>query len=392
MKIVFNIDSSAKSSIPEFITQVSSFKCRLQVDLKSTTVVASDMEPSELEHLIDAVNHCFKITGVSINTIDMATEKMEYMVDTTSTKIQSPKKIEYQNADIEKQMNKLLQIIHWMIEHKKVPSSEIIKHLLTVGSEIAMRFNPKPSPKVSVGDIVSCQYGTHLNGEFSGVHVHALVCDILDNSAFLIPMKPEILKGQFYLPFACTKDVVYTGPEKYLEGSLLLKKGNYVAIERIDQILGSALPQYFDKVRKVLPKAYCFEGMNSSNASNQEESTEFATIEDALEKFLGNKIGSLDENSTLESKVDHFLETINFPNEPLIKQAFLASCKVKTIKYESILSELQNANSELSTNRIKTILKDAFTNWIYMNYPNISKQFSNISIIPLLKFFSKNYK
>lgn len=44
MKIAFSISSPVEgAAIPKLIAEVSSFKCRVQVDLNNGTVVASDV-------------------------------------------------------------------------------------------------------------------------------------------------------------------------------------------------------------------------------------------------------------------------------------------------------------------------------------------------------------
>ena len=79
-------------------------------------------------------------------------------------------------------------------------------------------------------------------------------------------------------------------------------------------------------------------------------------------------------------------------NETLIKQAFVVACKIKKVNYESILIELRKQNPSQKENEIKQALKDAFKTWISNNYPTIIEQFPKISIMSLLKFFSKNFK
>lgn len=242
MKIAFRINSPVEGAIPKLIAKVSSFKCRVQVDLNNGTIVASDVDPLRIENVIDVVENCFKITGVDIDTTDVVfkvEEPTAEEITETESKVEEPvaevisaddlsfKKIEFQNDDIKSQMNKLLKIIYWMIYKKNVSANEIVKHLITTGTEIAMRFNPKPSIGVNVGDIVDCQYGTHLDGEISGGHVHALVCNIINNIVFVIPITKQIIEGQFYLPFSHAKDVIYAEPTKYKQGTLLLDRGCY---------------------------------------------------------------------------------------------------------------------------------------------------------------------
>ncbi len=448
MKIAFRINSPVEGAIPKLIAKVSSFKCRVQVDLNNGTIVASDVDPLRIENVIDVVENCFKITGVDIDTTDVVfkvEEPTAEEITETESKVEEPaaevisaddlsfKKIEFQNDDIKSQMNKLLKIIYWMIYKKNVSANEIVKHLITTGTEIAMRFNPKPSIGVNVGDIVDCQYGTHLDGEISGGHVHALVCNIINNIVFVIPITKQIIEGQFYLPFSHAKDVIYAEPTKYKQGTLLLDRGCYVGIERLQAIIGKALPEFFDEVIEVLPEAYCFESLTSTDTFYDEESVEdfeaeidstsenlentsesekitesfevepvsdttakdfskFKNIEDVLAELIGDSIQSLDKNSDLEPQLDDFLTAIGMSNEVLIKQAFVVACKVKSVKYESILIELRSQNPDQKDEEIKQALKDAFKTWINNNYPTIIEQFPKISIISLLKFFAKSFK
>ena len=442
MKIAFSITSPVEGAIPKLIAKVSSFKCRVQVDLNNGTIVASDVDPLRIENVIEVVENCFEITGVDIDTTDVAFEvekpaveekrKTEGKANKTSLEAVSAnnlsfKKIKFKNNDVEKQINRLLKIIYWIMYKENVPSDEIVKHLLTTGAEIAMRFNPKPSIRVNVGDIVDCKYGTHLDSEISGGHVHALVCNIVNNTVFIIPITKQIIEGQFYLPFSAEKDVVYTEPNSYKKSTLLLDRGSYVGIERLNKVIGKALPEFFDEVIEVLPEAYCFESLTSIDTSYYEENVEdfeaedtivgnetevdsisedvemisdttardfskFERIEDALTELIGESIQTLDKNSDLEPQLDDFLTTIGISNEILIKQAFLAACKVKKIKYESVVIELKNQNPDKKEDEIKQALKDAFKTWISTNYPTITEQFPKISIISLLKFFSKSFK
>ena len=53
------------------MTAVSSFQSRVQVDLNNGTVVASEVDPLKMEEVIKAIENCFEITGVDIDTTDV---------------------------------------------------------------------------------------------------------------------------------------------------------------------------------------------------------------------------------------------------------------------------------------------------------------------------------
>lgn len=393
MKIAFSISSPVEKAIPKLIAKVSSFKCRVQVDLKHGTVVASDVDPLNFDNVIEAVDNCFEITGVDIDTTDVVFE------------VEKP----------------------------------------VVEANYADDLFFQASSNINIGDIVECHYGNNLDSEISGNHVHALVCDFINNTAFVIPITKQIIDEQFSLPFSSDKDVVYDEPNKYIGGTLLLNRGCYVGIERLHKVIGRALPEFFDEVIETLPEAYCFESI-STHTSYDEESVEdfkakdttvantvvdsqtevklinvatddlsendtinqtaeteiastntdidfskFENFEDTLSALIGMNIQSLNKNSDLEPQLDNFLTSIGFSNAILVKQAFIAAYKVEKVKYDSIIIELKNQNPHLMEDEIKQTLRDAFKIWI-SNYPTIMKQFPRISIISLLKFFVKSYK
>lgn len=451
MKILFNISSPMEESIPKLISSVSYFKCRVHVDLENYTVLATDMNSLNLEDFIDLVNNHFKITSVDIDTTDMVFEtEPTVVVESKTTRADITKidskpdpidavhctNIKFGNIEVEEEINKLLKVIYQMISKKNIPAEQIINQINSVTTEFSMKFNPKPNIDINVGDIVDCLYGTHLDSEVSGGHVHVLICNIINDIAFVIPIAKGILEGQFNLPFSNEKDVIYSESDKYNVGTLILDRGNYIGIERLNKVVGKALPEFFDEVIEVLPEAYCFGSMlsknsfqndgflqnsetmntdskdsktntglenvskaettikNDENAPNNttKDLTDFKNIEEALSELIGETIQSLDKNSDLESQLDKFLAEIKMSNNLLVKQAFVAACKVKKLKFESILIELKNKNPNYSEEEIKKFLKDTFKTWLSTNYPIILEQFPRISFMQLLKFFSRNYK
>lgn len=460
MKITFSISSPVKGAISKLMAEVSSCKCRIHVDLRNRRVEASEVDSVGFQAVIDVIENCFEITGVDIDTTDAFCEtqgtaieekaEIEHEAAEVESEDEKPiaransaddlivNKIEFQNSDVEMHMNKLNKICHWMVYRENASAEDIVKHLISTQAEIAMRFNPKDYVSVKVGDIVDCNYGTHIESEISGGHVFSLVCNIVNDLVFVIPITKQVIEGQFYLPLRAGKNVVYAEPDRYKEGTLLLSRGSYISIERVQKVVGNAFPEFFEEVIEVLPEVYCFEGMPSTNKPYETESvndfepsdnntredvqsaacevednaaeadsitenaetvrvstdtdfSRFDNFEEVLAELIGEKVKSLNKDSDLEPQLDDFLASIGMPNDTLIKQALVAACEVKKVKYDSIIFYLEDQNSRLEYDEIKQVLKDTFKAWINTNYPTITERFPKFSIISLLKFFAKNF-
>ena len=87
-------------------------------------------------------------------------------------------------------------IIYWAMYSNKAKSHDICQYLMSTGQEIAMKYNPKAPTKFAIGDIVDCNYGSHLKNEISGGHVHSIICDIDENGlVYAVPITKEQLEG-----------------------------------------------------------------------------------------------------------------------------------------------------------------------------------------------------
>ena len=190
-----------------FLKQMCLIKSRVNLDLKKGTLSIAEIEDSSIDNVIAAVSNDFNITSVNIVP---TVKKPELVVTEESLEIA---KINFRNKAVEEQLNKLLRIIFWAMYTNKAPSRDICHYLKTAGTEIAMRYNPRELVKFSIGDIVDCNYGKHLDGEISGGHVHSIVCDIDDDgTVYVAPITRERIKTDDYkyLPFEANVDVAYS--------------------------------------------------------------------------------------------------------------------------------------------------------------------------------------
>lgn len=140
------------------------------------------------------------------------------------------------------------------------------------------------------------------------------------------------------------------------------------------------------------------ESTTDSSSKAVEESTidvskpRAETMEDAIASLIGPTLLALDKNADFESQIDEFLKSINMSNQIVVKEAFKAACVVKTVKYETIVSEIKKQNPKMKDSQIKQTLVETFKTWVSTNNLTITEQYPKISIIALLKAFKKNYK
>ena len=236
------------------VKQMCALKCRIKVDIEEGAIYAVEMDDNDVEDVIDSVNEAFDILAVDIiPTVEIP----EPVITEDSFKIA---KIEFSNPKVEEQVNKLMRTIAWAMYSNKAPVNDICQFLMSIGREIRMTYSPYDQIKFKIGDVVACDYGNHHSGEVSGVHVHAVVCDIDDEGlVYAAPITKARIGGnpQKYMRFEAKTDVDYI-ESKFAGGTVLLRKGGYIRPERIQSVVGVARPDFFQKLLAVLPKAINF--------------------------------------------------------------------------------------------------------------------------------------
>ena len=155
--------------------------------------------------------------------------------------------------------------------------------------------------RVSIGDVVDCNYGSHLKGEITGGHVHSIVCDIdNDGMVYVLPITKATLEGDEtrFLPFSANLDVEYTDT-RYTGGTVLLKMGRYVHHQRFGEVVGHVLPEFFGKVLTALSTTVNF----SSNSTNygSELAEKFGDVENDDDML---SFGTIEENNGTEKSSD----------------------------------------------------------------------------------------
>lgn len=307
MNLTLQVTKRESTNMSSLVKQMCSLKCRINVDSLNGKISIVDMDDDNVESVIDAINEAFDIIGVDIVPTVVIPEPEPPVVTEDSIEFE---KLKFNNAEVREQANKLLRVIYWAMYSNNAKSRDICQYLMTTGAEIAMKYNPKEPTEVSIGDVVDCNYGSHLKGEITGGHVHSIVCDIdNDGMVYVLPITKARLEGDEtrFLPFSANLDVEYTDT-RYTGGTVLLKMGRYVHHQRFGEVVGHVLPEFFGKVLTALSTTVNF----SSNSTNygSELAEKFGDVENKDDML---SLGTIEENNGTEKSSDE--ETSESPVE-----------------------------------------------------------------------------
>lgn len=467
-KISFKVSSQKEDSVISLIKEVNKISCRICLDVENGYVVVENVIDTMIDSVIELVNNCYTILGVDIdNTFEEATENLgasvvtESTADTTDNAAEKTvkevsketsevvtekqptvlepqseddliiKRVEFENEYVENQINKLLKTAYWAMYSKRATEKDISDYLLTCAAEISMRYSSDPVIKFSIGDIVDVNYGTHLPGEIIGGHVHAIVCNILNNMVFVLPIAKSKMdiKSQDSLLINVPQDATYED-ESYNGGTVLLNKGKYVRPERFYCIKGKTKPEFFEKLLHQLASTFDFTGClttaveddnnlpltmeettvtaddtsdavvqtptvtdDTSNKASQSKSPSIKVRgeESALLEVIGFAFDKLDPSKTVNEQVESFLTDIGMTTtERMVTQSFIIACDINKINYENLLLRLHELFPKVTVDIIKNILKEEFKNWL-KKYPTLTEKYPKISLMAVLKVFAKKF-
>lgn len=423
MNLTLKVTKKENTNMSSLVKQMCTLKCRINVDSTNGNISIFDIdEDNNIENVIDSISEAFDIISIDIIPTVVPSELDKPVITEDSIELET---LKFKDAEIQNQINDLLKTISRIIYSKKAKSHDICTHLISTRVEIAMKYNPNQPIKFSVGDIVDCNYGSNLGSEISGGHVHSVICSIeQDGLVYAVPItksKFESDKAQ-YLQFSADVDIKYYN-SIYTGGTVLLKMGKYINLQRCNTVVGHAWPEFFKKILMKLPTTIDFydkyskyeneldeklddvqnddsmlsfenseEQKNKKNETPAKEPKDKVTnmsAEDYLTIVLADALNSLDKSKPIEDQIKVFLEAIGLSNsERIMENSFVACCIVKKIGYESIILELHNKFPKIKEEIIKATLKNEFKKWL-AKYPNVKEKYPKVSIMALLKIFAK---
>ena len=486
-QLTFKVTSPKDNSTVSMIKAINSIPCRIYLDLENGLIDIEDIDDAMLDSIIELVDSHYTILNVTIDntsekaginqgipavkeTVEDISAVQEPIEDSPLETIEEPavqesnqpvcesqpiflepqsendliiKKVEFKNKYIEDLINKLLRTAYWAMFTMKISEKEIGDFIYTCMNEISMRYNKKGCIAFSVGDVVDCNYGYHLNGETNGTHVSAIVCNISDEGmVYVVPITKmqDNISSYSYIIFDSPDDVIYENIS-YKGGTALLDKGKYVRPERFHAVIGKATDYFFEGLLSQL--AYTFDFINMPGEIDEESPSEtqesdiettstaetpeivspsvdttdvsakmpvsakeddapalesanrtnqkVGSNESSLLEIIGSALDKLDPSKKVENQVEDFLASIGMTTtEKLIKQSFIIACDVKKINYGTVIFRLHEANPKIREELIQNILKESFKNWL-KQYPTLAEKCPRISFMSILKVFAKKF-
>ncbi len=276
-KLTFKVSAPKEGNISGLIKAINKIACQLKLDIENGFVVAENVDESTIDVVIDLINNYYTLLGIDIdnsvkNDVNVANDDEKVAVSTQKESVSTPKtlepqseddliirKVEFKNEYIEQLINKLPRTISWAMFKNNATGNEISHFIFSTISEISMNYNNTACIPVSIGDVVDCNYGTHLPKEINGAHVSAIVCDISFGMVYLVPITKQLdnLVSRSFIKFTVPNDIIYDEKD-YVNGTVLLDKGRYLRPERLNQIIGKTTPEFLAKVLHQLSTTFDF--------------------------------------------------------------------------------------------------------------------------------------
>ena len=462
-KITFKVNTQKEGSVVSLIKEVNKISCRIYLDIENGYVTVENVSDAMIDTVIELVDNYYTILGIDIDntfeettafqvapvvakstadTTDDAVEKAVEEVAEETAKVVTEKqptvfgpqseddliikKVEFQNEYIEGLINKFLRTAAWAMFKMNIPEKQIGDFIYTSINEISMRYTKKECIQFSVGDVVDCNYGTHLAGEINGGHIAAIVCNIsASDMVYLVPITKmqTDLTSHSYLIFNATEDVIYEN-DYYRGGTALLDKAKYVRAERFNAVIGKTTPAFFEKLLHQLASTFDFtsclietvddesdlpftmgettDEVVETPTSADNSDTKIAKAKTSAKKVggeeatllevIGFALDKLDTSKTVGEQVESFLTDIGMTTtERMVTQSFIVACDIKKINYENVLLGLHEEFPKVKEEIIKNILKEAFKNWLE-KYPTLAEKCPKISLMAVLKVFAKKFE
>ena len=261
MNLTLKVVKKDNANFSTLLKQMCQLQCRIRVDMKQGEINIFNMDDNSVEGIIDAISEVFDFEA--INIVPNSVESSEVVTSTFSSSLVS-NTTETSNSVIEMRLNDLTNQIRQIMNNSKVSPRIICQYIETTMSELKMRFESREKVSFKVGDIVACNYGTHLLQEVSGVNIHSLVCSIDDTGmAFVLPITKKLKQrdDSKYIPVWGNEHINYFS-SVYTGGTLLINRGKYVNPSRFTEVVGTAKPNFMDEVLKLLPAVTTFSAGN----------------------------------------------------------------------------------------------------------------------------------
>ena len=476
MNIKMKILIRDENCLAEIIKQMCDWSAKVNMDLVKGEIEISGASVAEKNSIVDTVSKGFFIVGLETEFSESEFSSKEVILEnpiseteateetkeatevgaetTETTDVQEVGK-ESENGtatrpefnlgeEIRGRLRHLKTILSYNLNVKEAPEEDLIKFIKSAGIEVGMKYNPREIPKFEVGDIVQCNFGHHLDGELYGGYVFGIVCDISDNTFYVVPITKKQLEDSCeYMPFIAGVDVDYYDPS--LEGgTALLRMGGTYNRQRVNAVVGRVRDSFFTKMIEALSRAFIFtntpakqdesvdevetqpvaeettaeptEKVDTSNEAegvenaepvdeekSEEKTTESAeeqeggepenlTAEEYILRKYSNVFSTIDYSAPIEGQIDAVVDALGFDSSNKITRgAFKASIGIKKFDYHIIQTFIATDFPDTTLDQIGEILKQEFRKWKDAN-PDIKEKYPRIGMRTILKVFSNKFE
>ena len=161
---------------------------------------------------------------------------------------------------VEGNVFRLKQRIFDFMKYRNASRKDIDNYLMSIVAEMSMRYSPRKMIPFTIGDIVDCNYGYHLESEICGGHIHAIVCNIIENNlVYLVPITKESFpyeEGK-YLPVLPNENIIYHA-KQFHGGTVSVKMGKYMDAHRFRKVIGEVNEDFFKILLSEIQKGMDF--------------------------------------------------------------------------------------------------------------------------------------
>lgn len=249
------------------------------------------------------------------------------------------------------------------------------------------------SLEIEVGDIVECNLGMNYKKEMSGTCVQGLVCNILEDLVYIIPIQDEKeFPGVEKLYFSeKNNDVSF----KYLEledGVLIVDLAKYIDKDRVLEVVGKASSTLVEKALLTLRKRFSF--INTQNVKPPQKEKFYNQTDKELLSIIKGGLEFVESLSEESSRLSIFLDYIGFDNDIIIRKSFFVANEIQKAKSKYTYREIskkvvqESPLEELDTDSVKKHLQEAWKEWKNRRGLKLS---SSITILTLFKIFNNYY-
>jgi len=363
-KMSFKLDPKV-ANLPEFLLFMSQSHLNVEFNSENNEVLVTipTESPAEIEKLIRNINKSFEITGFSSGN------KLHFIQD---SKVESSKMlIDFSYLTDEKSeaaLNKLCKTIYWACKYKEITEQEIVNSFIwPLIKEISLYYSSNDEVKFQVYDIVSIMNPSSIIDD--STYTKGIVCNITDNSFFVIPLT-EVHNSEPFLE----NEIIFFDDELQKKSYLInYESAKYVSKKRVEAVIGTINPNYYNVVLETLNETFAF--MQSSSDKHTHSSN--GIQETALLEIFNSAFDNLAKNSDFEQ----FFKSLQIENE-ILKNICIHCSELDKINWHTI-NKISNSTREET--------KTAFRSWLD-SQQNLKEKCSTLSFTSLLKAIKKTIK